>query len=177
MENEQNEVKYHLCELRRKNVNSTKRKVLMIHSLRKWKFGLEKAPCGDIREKQGEHTMETLSVRAVFNKIWPVHFMDWARCFRYFILGSLGQLCTQFLYNKELQAHIFNQKIDFVKILTVLTSMDFSCNNFQGGILETLRNHKSVHHLNISCNSSTGRNQSPLEILLNLNSQTFELTS
>ncbi|PHT35989.1 hypothetical protein CQW23_23689 [Capsicum baccatum] len=47
--------------------------------------------------------------------------------------------------------------MEIVKIFVAFTSIDFSCNNFQGDIPETLGNLKPLYHLNFSHNALTGR--------------------
>ncbi|KAL4606297.1 hypothetical protein ACB092_09G092700 [Castanea dentata] len=52
---------------------------------------------------------------------------------------------------------IKGQVIELVKILTIFTSIDLSCNNFEGPIPEELGVLKSLHILNLSHNAFTGR--------------------
>jgi len=47
--------------------------------------------------------------------------------------------------------------MELVKILTIFISLDFSCNNFEGPILEELGELKSLHILNLSHNAFTGQ--------------------
>ncbi|PHT70515.1 hypothetical protein T459_25619 [Capsicum annuum] len=47
--------------------------------------------------------------------------------------------------------------MEIVKIFVAFTSIDFSCNNFQGDLPETLGNLKPLYHLNFSHNALTGR--------------------
>jgi len=49
------------------------------------------------------------------------------------------------------------QPMELVKILTIFISLDFSCNNFEGPILEELGELKSLHILNLSHNAFTGQ--------------------
>ncbi|KAB2621917.1 receptor-like protein 12 [Pyrus ussuriensis x Pyrus communis] len=47
-------------------------------------------------------------------------------------------------------------KRDLAKIITVLTLIDFSCNNFSGSIPKEMEALKSLHYLNLSSNAFTG---------------------
>ncbi|CAN6724158.1 unnamed protein product [Malus baccata var. baccata] len=47
-------------------------------------------------------------------------------------------------------------KSDLAKILSVLTLIDFSCNNFSGSIPEEMGDLKSLYYLNLSSNAFTG---------------------
>ncbi|XP_019255189.1 PREDICTED: receptor-like protein 12 [Nicotiana attenuata] len=65
--------------------------------------------------------------------------------------------------------------METVKILVVFTSIDFSCNNFQGAIPEILGNLKSLHHLNFSHNALTGRIPKSVGKLTQLESLDFSV--
>ncbi|KAL0435129.1 UNVERIFIED_CONTAM: Receptor-like protein 53 [Sesamum radiatum] len=47
-------------------------------------------------------------------------------------------------------------ELEFVKILTIFTVIDFSCNNFQGEIPDAIGDLSSLHVLNLSHNTFTG---------------------
>ncbi|XP_016456949.2 receptor-like protein 35 [Nicotiana tabacum] len=49
------------------------------------------------------------------------------------------------------------REIEIVKLLAIFTSIDFSCNNFQGEIPEVLGDLKLLYLLNLSHNALTGR--------------------
>ena len=49
------------------------------------------------------------------------------------------------------------QAMELVKVLTIFTSIDFSCNNFQGEIPQEIGELKSLHVLNLSGNGFTGQ--------------------
>ncbi|KAM7477819.1 hypothetical protein LguiA_026032 [Lonicera macranthoides] len=61
-------------------------------------------------------------------------------------------------------------EMDLVKILTVFTVIDFSMNNFDGNIPETIGELKSLYVLNLSCNALTGSIPSSLGNLKQLGS-------
>uniref|UniRef100_A0A0R0FD00 Uncharacterized protein n=2 Tax=Glycine max TaxID=3847 RepID=A0A0R0FD00_SOYBN len=61
-------------------------------------------------------------------------------------------------------------RMEFVKILTVLTSVDFSSNNFEGTIPEELMNFTRLHLLNLSDNALAGHIPSSIGNLKQLES-------
>ncbi|PRQ42839.1 putative leucine-rich repeat-containing, plant-type, leucine-rich repeat domain, L [Rosa chinensis] len=61
-------------------------------------------------------------------------------------------------------------EMELVKILTVFTSIDFSCNNFNGSIPYEIGELKSLHILNLSNNAFTGAIPSSLSNLSQLES-------
>jgi len=61
-------------------------------------------------------------------------------------------------------------EVDLVKILTSFTLIDFSCNGFDGPILEEIGEFKALYILNLSHNAFTGQIPSSLEKLSNLES-------
>ncbi|KAG7965137.1 hypothetical protein I3843_09G209200 [Carya illinoinensis] len=63
-----------------------------------------------------------------------------------------------------------NRELKLEKILTIFTSIDFSCNNFDGHIPEELGGLKYLHILNLSQNAFTGQIPSTLANLSNLES-------
>ncbi|KAG2690921.1 hypothetical protein I3760_09G212800 [Carya illinoinensis] len=63
-----------------------------------------------------------------------------------------------------------DQELKLEKILTIFTSIDFSCNNFDGHIPEELGGLKYLHILNLSHNAFTGQIPSTLAKLSNLES-------
>ncbi|KAH0720593.1 hypothetical protein KY285_005411 [Solanum tuberosum] len=79
------------------------------------------------------------------------------------------------LYQDKVTLTIKGLTVEYVKILVVLTSIDFSCNNFQGEIPETLGDLKSLIHLNFSHNALTGRIPNALGNLTQLESLDFSV--
>ncbi|TMW85210.1 hypothetical protein EJD97_023507 [Solanum chilense] len=79
------------------------------------------------------------------------------------------------LYQDKVTLTIKGLTVEYVKILVVLTSIDFSCNNFQGEIPETLGDLKSLIHLNFSHNALTGRIPKPLGKLTQFESLDFSV--
>ncbi|KAK7294734.1 hypothetical protein RJT34_17629 [Clitoria ternatea] len=61
-------------------------------------------------------------------------------------------------------------QMEFVRILTVFTSVDFSSNNFEGPIPEELMNFTALHTLNLSHNALTGKIPSSIGNLKQLES-------
>ncbi|XP_028945510.1 receptor-like protein 7 [Malus domestica] len=62
----------------------------------------------------------------------------------------------QVYYQDTVTVTIKGLAMEFVKILTVFTSIDISCNNFNGSIPEEVGMLKSLHGLNLSSNALTG---------------------
>ena len=60
--------------------------------------------------------------------------------------------------------------MEFVKVLTIFTSIDFSCNNFQGEIPKDIGGLKLLYVLNLSGNGFTGRIPSSIGQLRQLES-------
>jgi hypothetical protein len=61
-------------------------------------------------------------------------------------------------------------KVELVKILTIFTTIDFSCNGFDGPILEEIRELKELYNLNLLHSAFTGQIPSSLGKLSNLES-------
>ncbi|KAM7477848.1 hypothetical protein LguiA_026061 [Lonicera macranthoides] len=61
-----------------------------------------------------------------------------------------------FYYQDTVTVRNKGLEMDLVKILTVFTVIDFSMNNFNGNIPETIGELKSLYVLNLSCNALTG---------------------
>ncbi|KAH6798256.1 hypothetical protein C2S52_022810 [Perilla frutescens var. hirtella] len=59
-------------------------------------------------------------------------------------------------YQDAVTVTIKGLELELVKILTVFTAIDFSCNNFSGAIPETVGNLSSLYVLNFSQNSFSG---------------------
>ncbi|RVW13678.1 LRR receptor-like serine/threonine-protein kinase GSO1 [Vitis vinifera] len=67
------------------------------------------------------------------------------------------------------------QEMELVKVLTLFTSIDFSCNNFQGDIPEDIGDLKLLYVLNLSGNGFTGQIPSSLGQLRQLESLDLSL--
>ncbi|KAG6643447.1 receptor-like protein 6 [Carya illinoinensis] len=80
------------------------------------------------------------------------------------------QLGIQGYYQDTVTITMKGQKLVLEKILTIFTSIDFSCNNFDGHIPEELGGLKYLHILNLSHNAFTGQIPSTLAKLSNLES-------
>ncbi|KAI3470550.1 hypothetical protein Pfo_027213, partial [Paulownia fortunei] len=63
---------------------------------------------------------------------------------------------NNFYYQDAVTLIIEGLELKLVKILTVFTSIDFSCNNFQGEIPDAIGDLSSLYVLNLSHNSLTG---------------------
>ncbi|KAF8042001.1 hypothetical protein BT93_A0562 [Corymbia citriodora subsp. variegata] len=59
-------------------------------------------------------------------------------------------------YQDTVSVTIKGLQVELVKILTPFTSIDFSCNNFEGPIPDTLGALKALHFLNLSNNAFSG---------------------
>jgi hypothetical protein len=73
-------------------------------------------------------------------------------------------------YQDSVTVTFKGQEMDFVKILTVFTCIDFSSNHFEGPIPEQLMNFKAVHVLNFSNNNFYGEIPSSIGNLKQLES-------
>ncbi|KAM7481293.1 hypothetical protein LguiB_005876 [Lonicera macranthoides] len=73
-------------------------------------------------------------------------------------------------YLDTVTVHIKGLEMELVKILTVFTVIDFSMNNFEGNIPETIGELKSLYVLNLSCNALIGSIPSSLGNLKQLGS-------
>ncbi|XP_062166766.1 receptor like protein 22-like [Alnus glutinosa] len=62
-----------------------------------------------------------------------------------------------FYYQDAITVALKGLQLEFVKILTVFTSIDVSCNNLEGPIPEAFRVLKSLYVLNLSHNALTGQ--------------------
>ncbi|KAK4492741.1 hypothetical protein RD792_000060 [Penstemon davidsonii] len=62
----------------------------------------------------------------------------------------------EFYYQDTVTVTIKDQQMELLKILTVFTSIDFSSNNFEGEIPETIGQLSMLYGLNLSHNSFTG---------------------
>ncbi|KAL2484848.1 receptor like protein 7 [Abeliophyllum distichum] len=63
---------------------------------------------------------------------------------------------NNFYYQDTVTVTIKGLELELVKILTVFTSIDFSCNNFEGEIPETVGDLSSLNILNLTHNALTG---------------------
>lgn len=63
---------------------------------------------------------------------------------------------NNFYYQDAVTVTIKGLELELLKILTVFTAIDFSCNNFSGAIPETVGNLNSLYVLNLSHNSFSG---------------------
>ncbi|CAN6581519.1 unnamed protein product [Malus baccata var. baccata] len=77
---------------------------------------------------------------------------------------------SQEYYQDAIKVTTKGLEMELVKILTVFTSIDFSCNNFNGSIPEEVGKLKSLHGLNLSSNDFTGTIPSSLSNLRQLES-------
>ncbi|TYH32487.1 hypothetical protein ES288_A01G256000v1 [Gossypium darwinii] len=62
----------------------------------------------------------------------------------------------QYYYQDEITVTIKGNELELVKILTVFTSIDISCNNFEGPIPEVIGKFNALYALNLSHNAFTG---------------------
>ncbi|KAK8371540.1 hypothetical protein V6Z11_A01G249400 [Gossypium hirsutum] len=62
----------------------------------------------------------------------------------------------QYYYQDEITVTIKGNELELVKILTVFTSIDISCNNFEGPIPEVIGKFNALYALNFSDNAFTG---------------------
>ncbi|XP_039173453.1 receptor like protein 22-like [Eucalyptus grandis] len=73
-------------------------------------------------------------------------------------------------YQDSVSVTLKGLQVELVKILTVFTSIDFSCNNFEGPMPDTLGNLKGLYLLNLSRNAFSGLIPPSLGKLLQLES-------
>jgi Leucine-rich repeat (LRR) protein len=73
-------------------------------------------------------------------------------------------------YQDSVTVTIKGLELELVKILTIFTTIDFSCNGFDGPIPEEIGELKALHTLNLSHNAFTGQIPSSLGKLSNLES-------
>ncbi|KAE7996151.1 hypothetical protein FH972_000898 [Carpinus fangiana] len=77
---------------------------------------------------------------------------------------------VKFYYQNMVTITIKGVQVELVKILTIFTSLDFSCNSFDGPIPSELGELKSLRFLNLSHNAFTGHISPSLGKLTNLES-------
>ena len=77
---------------------------------------------------------------------------------------------SQLYYQDAVTVTSKGQEMEFVKVLTIFTSIDFSCNNFQGEIPKDIGDLKLLYVLNLSGNCFTGRIPSSIGQLRQLES-------
>ncbi|XP_062165764.1 receptor-like protein 6 [Alnus glutinosa] len=77
---------------------------------------------------------------------------------------------NRFYYQDATTVTFKGLQLELVKILTVFTSIDFSCNNLEGPIPEEFRVLKSLYALNLSHNALTGQIPPSLANLIRLES-------
>ncbi|KAL3753566.1 hypothetical protein ACJRO7_000902 [Eucalyptus globulus] len=102
-------------------------------------------------------TWEAMKVNVDINRI------------QYPFLYSDG-LSDGFQYQDTITVTVKGLKVELVKILIIFTSIDFSCNNFEGLIPDTLGALKGLHFLNLSNNAFSGPIPSSLGHLQQLES-------
>ncbi|KAM7477975.1 hypothetical protein LguiA_026188 [Lonicera macranthoides] len=103
----------------------------------------------------------------------PKYFLKWkammdnpepeVKHLQFSLLGNL-------YYQDTVTVRIKGLEMDLVKILTIFTVIDFSMNNFDGNIPETIGELKSLYALNLSRNALTGSIPSSLGNLKQLGS-------
>ena len=71
--------------------------------------------------------------------------------------GKGGRAGVGFSFHDGITITGKGSRMDMVKILTILTLVDFSGNNFNGPILKEMGEFKSLYFLNLSSNSFTGK--------------------
>ena len=76
----------------------------------------------------------------------------------------------QLYYQDAVTVTSKGRETEFVKVLTIFTSIDFSCNNFQGEIPKDIGDLKLLYVLNLSGNGFTGRIPSSIGQLRQLES-------
>ncbi|KAL3753562.1 hypothetical protein ACJRO7_000898 [Eucalyptus globulus] len=77
---------------------------------------------------------------------------------------------TRLFYQDTVTVTVKGLKVELVKILIIFTSIDFSCNNFEGPVPDTLGALKGLHFLNLSSNAFSGPLHSSLGHLQQLES-------
>ena len=77
---------------------------------------------------------------------------------------------SQLYYQDAVTVTSKGQEMELVKVLTIFTSIDFSCNNFQGEIPKDIGGLKLLYVLNLSGNGFTGRIPSSIGQLRQLES-------
>ncbi|XP_057467198.1 receptor-like protein 33 [Actinidia eriantha] len=82
---------------------------------------------------------------------------------------------NNFYYQDTVKVTMKGLEMELVKIITVFTSVDFSCNNFTGQIPEAVGALKSLYVLNLSHNALTGRTPPSLGNLSQLESLDLSL--
>ncbi|RVW84018.1 Receptor-like protein 12 [Vitis vinifera] len=82
---------------------------------------------------------------------------------------------SQLYYQDAVTVTSKGQEMELVKVLTLFTSIDFSCNNFQGDIPEDIGDLKLLYVLNLSGNGFTGQIPSSLGQLRQLESLDLSL--
>ncbi|KAL3753569.1 hypothetical protein ACJRO7_000905 [Eucalyptus globulus] len=79
-------------------------------------------------------------------------------------------LISGLYYQDTVSVTVKGLQLELVKILTLFTSIDFSCNDFEGPIPDTLGDLKALYFLNLSKNGFSGPIPSSLEHLQQLES-------
>ncbi|RVW13684.1 Receptor-like protein 12 [Vitis vinifera] len=80
------------------------------------------------------------------------------------------QQFSQLYYQDTVRVTSKGQEMELVKILSLFTSIDLSCNNFEGDIPEVMGNFTSLYVLNLSHNGFTGQIPSSIGNLRQLES-------
>ncbi|KAL3753559.1 hypothetical protein ACJRO7_000895 [Eucalyptus globulus] len=108
-------------------------------------------------------TWEAMKVNVDINRI------------QYPFLHSAGFLSYGRPYQDTVTVIVKGLEVELVKILIIFTSIDFSCNNFEGLIPDTLGALKGLHFLNLSNNAFSGPIPSSLGHLQQLESLDLSL--
>jgi Leucine-rich repeat (LRR) protein len=85
-------------------------------------------------------------------------------------LSYLKVYTSLFYYQDTITVTIKGLEVELVKILTIFTTIDFSCNNFDGPIPEEIGEFTLLYILNLSHNAFTGQIPASLGKLSNLES-------
>ncbi|XP_057512497.1 LOW QUALITY PROTEIN: receptor-like protein 33 [Actinidia eriantha] len=136
---------------------------------------------GDV-QCQGVHKnswteLQIIDVALNFSGVLPPKFfLNWKAMMIYVRKSNLNQQRFEFwkpnhfYYQDTVTVTNKGLQMELLKILTIFTSIDFSCNNFQGEIPDTVKALESLYVLNLSHNALTGRIPSSLGNMTQLRS-------